>query len=218
MRRAGEEKLVALSGETGRLIMYDDVGRRDWKHKARLPIGAAAGGRPLELHADLYDTHIDVCTPELLVLLQDNFDWQDLRRDMLPGILGQFEYLGKTMYTHVLSTDTASEYAARVHDPHTYDVVSRDIIQRWAYPLVPDANLLPDRSYRCYAHTVYKETGVTLARSASARARLRRRRRRDHRRAHHRRGERHRPRLHRRRRRQDRAAATSGRASPSRTA
>ena len=167
VRRAGEAKLVALSGETGRLIMYDDVGRRDWKHKARLPISLLQEADRLELHADLYDTHIDVCTPELLVLLQDNFDWQDLRRDMLPGILGQFEYLGKTMYTHVLSTDTASEYAARVHDPHTYDVVSRDIIQRWAYPLVPDANLLPDRSYRCYAHTVYKETGVTLARSAT---------------------------------------------------
>jgi translation initiation factor eIF-2B subunit epsilon len=117
----------------------------------------------LELHSDLYDTHIDVCTPELLLLLQDNFDWQDLRRDMLPGILGQFEYLGKTMYTHVLS----AEYAARVHDPHTYDVVSRDIIGRWAYPMVPDANLLPDCTYRCSGHMVYKETDVTLARSCT---------------------------------------------------
>ena len=36
------------------------------------------------------------------------------------------------------------EYAARVHDPHTYDVVSRDIIARWSFPLVPDANLFPE--------------------------------------------------------------------------
>ena len=49
---------------------------------------------------------------------------------MLTGILGQFEMLGKTIYTHVLT----SEYAARVHDAHTYDAVSRDIIQRWALP------------------------------------------------------------------------------------
>ena len=40
---------------------------------------------------------------ELLTLLQDNFDWQDLRRDLLPGILGQFEMLGKTIYTHIIS-------------------------------------------------------------------------------------------------------------------
>ena len=55
----------------------------------------------LELHSDLYDTHIDVCTPDFLALCSDNFDWQDLRRDMIPGVLGQFEYLGKTIYTHV---------------------------------------------------------------------------------------------------------------------
>jgi hypothetical protein len=44
-----------------------------------------------------------------------------------------------------------------VHDPHTYDVVSRDIMQRWTFPLVPDANLLPDCTYRCTAHCVYEE-------------------------------------------------------------
>eukprot|EP00966_Prymnesium_polylepis_P295281 6818984-Prymnesium_polylepis.1 len=42
---------------------------------------------------------------------QDNFDWQDLRRDLVPGVLGQFEYLGKTIYTALLQP---SEYAARV--------------------------------------------------------------------------------------------------------
>ena len=115
----------------------------------------------LQVRQDLYDTHIDICTPELLVLLQDNFDWQDLRRDLLPGVLGQFEMLGKTIYTHVVS----NEYAARVHDPHTYDAVSRDLITRWAFPLVPEANLLPGCSYSYGRGCVYKENGVTLARS-----------------------------------------------------
>ena len=71
--------------------------------------------------------------------------------------------LGKTIYTHVLDT----EYAARVHDPHTYDVVSRDVISRWAFPLVPDANLLPGTAYRLSGHGVYREAGVTLARSST---------------------------------------------------
>ena len=162
-RRGGEEKLVALSGETGRLLMYDEAVKEGWATKVRLPMALLQETDRFELHRDLYDTHIDVCTPELLVLLQDNFDWQDLRRDLLPGVLGQFEMLGKTIYTHVLST----EYAARVHDPHTYDVVSRDLLQRWAFPLVPDANLLPGCSYRCTAHCVYQEAGVSLARSAA---------------------------------------------------
>ena len=162
-RRAGDAKFVALSGETGRLIMYDEVHKADWEHKVRIPMPTLMEADRLEVHADLYDTHIDVCTPDFLALCSDNFDWQDVRRDMIPGVLGQFEYLGKTIYTHVL----AREYAARVHDPHTYDAVSRDIIQRWTYPLVPDSNLLPECTYRCNAHCVYKENGVTLARSAT---------------------------------------------------
>ena len=115
-RRAGEEKLVALSGETGRLLMYDEGEKHGWEHKLRLPMALLQETDRFELHRDLYDTHIDVATPELLTLLQDNFDWQDLRHDLVPGILGQFEMLGKTIYTRVLSTDA---YAARVHDPRS---------------------------------------------------------------------------------------------------
>ena len=113
-RRAGEAKLVALSGETGRLVMYDEVGKGDWEHKVRIPMSMMMEADKLELHSDLYDTHIDVCTPDFLALCSDNFDWQDLRRDMIPGVLGQFEYLGKTIYTHV----TTTEYAARARSAH----------------------------------------------------------------------------------------------------
>ncbi len=45
-----------------------------------------------------------------------------------------------------------SEYAVRVHDAYTYDAVSREIIGRWAYPFVPDANLLPGSTYRRAQH------------------------------------------------------------------
>ena len=59
---------------------------------------------------------------------------------MLSGILGQFEMLGKTIYTHVLT----KEYAARVHDAHTYDAVSRDIcalgLPARAHAPFPDAS------------------------------------------------------------------------------
>jgi len=162
-RRAGDETLVVLSGETGRMLQYEDGQKSVREHKLELPMELLQETDRLQVHRDLYDTHIDICAPELLALLQDNFDWQDLRRDLLPGILGQFEMLGKTMYTHII----AGEYAARVHDPHTYDSVSRDILRRWTYPLVPDANLLPGSSYRCGRGCVYKEDGVVLARNCA---------------------------------------------------
>lgn len=129
-RRGGENMMVAMAGETGRLLLYEDAAKSLSSKKLRLPLSLLQESDRLQVCHDLYDTHIDICTVELLGLLQDNFDWQDLRRDVLTGILGQFEMLGKTIYTHVLT----SEYAARVHDAHTYDAVSRDIIQRWALP------------------------------------------------------------------------------------
>lgn len=78
-----------------------------------------------------------------------------------PRLAGQFEYLGKTIYTHVI-TDA---YATRVHDPRSFDGVSRDILRRWAYPHVPDSNGLPGAAYKCGRGGVYKERGVSLARS-----------------------------------------------------
>lgn len=69
-RRAGEEKLVALTGETGRLLLYEDVAKRRSEHKLRLPTSLLTETDQLELFTDLYDTHIDICVPELLTLLQ----------------------------------------------------------------------------------------------------------------------------------------------------
>ncbi|EOD10984.1 hypothetical protein EMIHUDRAFT_459808 [Emiliania huxleyi CCMP1516] len=101
--RAEDATLVATSGETGRLLLYEQAGKS----------------------------------------------------------VSQFEYLGKTIYTHVI-TDA---YATRVHDPRSFDGVSRDILRRWAYPHVPDSNGLPGAAYKCGRGGVYKERGVSLARS-----------------------------------------------------
>ena len=42
-----------------------------------LPVRYPCAVCALQVCHDLYDTHIDICTVELLGLLQDNFDWQD---------------------------------------------------------------------------------------------------------------------------------------------
>ena len=54
-----------------------------------------------------------------------------------------------------------SEYAARIHDFRTYGAVSRDMIRRWIYPVVPDN--LPSGYERLYNYSyarnfIYKET------------------------------------------------------------
>jgi len=54
------------------------------------------------------------------------------------GVLSE-EELGNKLYITELSRH---EYAAHVCNLRAYDAISRDIIQRWAFPLVPDTNLL----------------------------------------------------------------------------
>lgn len=59
-----------------------------------------------------------------------------------------------------------NEYAARVQDFRSYHSICRDIVTRWVYPLVPDAQLLPGSNYVHTKRYTYRESGVKVSRSA----------------------------------------------------
>lgn len=63
---------------------------------------------------------------------------QNIRRDFVSGVLSE-EELGNKLHVYIIQHD----YAARVHNPRSYDAVSRDVLQRWLFPLCPDTGLLP---------------------------------------------------------------------------
>ncbi|KAL4515961.1 hypothetical protein Ndes2437A_g06674 [Nannochloris sp. 'desiccata'] len=79
----------------------------------------------------------------VLMLFSDNFDYQNVKRDFVSGVLSE-EELGNKLYVHEVS----KEYLARVNSLRSYDAVSRDIMARWTYPLVPDTNLFGSKSRR----------------------------------------------------------------------
>ena len=97
----------------------------------------------LDVRTDLIDPHIDICTPDVLSLWSDNFDYQSLRTSYLFGVLKDYELNGKKLHTHILTEG----YAARVKSIRSYDAVSKDIIEGWTYPMRPDSNLL-GQTYR----------------------------------------------------------------------
>ncbi|KAK6352837.1 hypothetical protein TWF696_004838 [Orbilia brochopaga] len=113
------------------------------------------------LHENLLDCYIDIVSFEVPPLFTENFDWQHSRKDFLHGILMD-ELYGKTVYCHILNRG----YAARVQSLHTYDAVTRDIMNRWTSPFCPDSNLLDGQTYKWYRGHVYKEADVILAQSA----------------------------------------------------
>ncbi|PSC74700.1 Translation initiation factor eIF-2B subunit epsilon [Micractinium conductrix] len=77
--------------------------------------------------------NIYICAPEVLVLLSDNFDYQSLTGDLVPGVLSEQE-LGSTLFVHEL----ARGYVERISTASAYSGVVEDVVGRWAYPWVPD--------------------------------------------------------------------------------
>lgn len=115
----------------------------------------------IDIRQDLIDCNIDICTPDVLSLWSDSFDYQTPRKHFLHGVLKDYELNGKTIHTHIIN----DHYAAKVRNLKAYDAISKDIISRWTYPLCPDTNLLPGHTYELRKSNLYQEQGVTLARS-----------------------------------------------------
>ncbi|GAM85752.1 hypothetical protein ANO11243_037600 [Dothideomycetidae sp. 11243] len=113
----------------------------------------------LDIRTDLIDCGIDICTPDVLALWSDNFDYEVPRRGFLHSVLKDYELNGKTIHTHI----EQEGYAARVRDLRSYDAVSKDVLGRWTYPFTPDSNFARDQTYRLYKGGCYREEGVVLA-------------------------------------------------------
>lgn len=162
--KAQESRPVFVIDPTkDRCLHFEQMHSREHseKHFVSIAPDLLAENTELEVRNDLIDCGIDICTPDVLALWSDNFDFQAPRRGFLHSVLKDYELNGKTIHTHIVD----DHYAARVRNLHAYDAVSQDVISRWAYPLCPDSNLLRGQTYRFQKGNIYKEDGVILARS-----------------------------------------------------
>lgn len=118
--------------------------------------------RDLDVHVDLLDCGVDICTPDVLALWSDNFDYEAPRKGFLHSVLKDYELNGKTIHTHILNQG----YAARVRNLQAYDTISRDVLTRWAFPLAPDVNWDGVSHYKRVQDNVYLDRDVKVARSS----------------------------------------------------
>jgi translation initiation factor eIF-2B subunit epsilon len=156
----GTSPIFVIDPTKDRCLHFEQMPNRDQTHFLSIDPELLSGHQELDVRQDLIDCGIDICTPDVLALWSDNFDFQAPRKGFLHSVLKDYELNGKTFHTHIVS----HHYAARVRNLHAYDSVSKDIVSRWAYPLCPDSNLVQGQSYRLQKGNVYKEQGVILAR------------------------------------------------------
>lgn len=148
---------------TGRCLHYEETHPLQSDHYLTLDPTLLEDHTALEMRSDLIDCGIDICTPDVLALWSESFDYELPRKNFLHGVLKDFELNGKFIYTEILDDG----YAARASNLQMYDAISKDILGRWTFPLVPDSNLVMDHTYKTSKSGVCLEDSVTISPSSS---------------------------------------------------
>ncbi|KAJ7172576.1 nucleotide-diphospho-sugar transferase [Mycena filopes] len=161
-RPQGDSAVFVLDSETSECLHYEPVTAYPPTTMTRIPREVLESHPEIEIRNDLIDCSIDVCSVEVPSLFQDNFDYEDIRRDFLHGVLTS-DLLMKNIYCYVAKDG----YAARVKDTKSYESISKDILSRWTFPLVPDDNHPSGHVYQHTRGNKYIATGnsVSLART-----------------------------------------------------
>ncbi|OTB01972.1 hypothetical protein M426DRAFT_323057 [Hypoxylon sp. CI-4A] len=114
--------------------------------------------REAEARTDLIDAEIDICTPDVLALWSESFDYELPRANFLHGVLKDWELNGKMIHTEIVNEG----YSARARNLQMYDAISQDILNGWTFPFTPDCNIFPGQTYQVRDDHVYQEDDVEI--------------------------------------------------------
>ncbi|XP_052866451.1 translation initiation factor eIF-2B subunit epsilon [Anopheles cruzii] len=161
--RTGNELLIAVEPSTRRLLFHQRLTQQQTKDNFELPLEMFLTNRDVTVCHGVLDPQIAVCSQMALPLFADNFDFLT-RDDFVRGVLINEEILNSRIYVSKLARE---EYAMRVNNWQSYQMVNLDVINRWVYPLVPDMGISQFlQYYKCYRNNIYRHGDVRLARSS----------------------------------------------------
>ncbi|XP_008192840.1 translation initiation factor eIF2B subunit epsilon isoform X2 [Tribolium castaneum] len=134
MGRDLNEEVVVAVNNNNRVLFHRKLGQsRD--RKIEFPLEIFLENSNVSLHHNLKDTHIAICSPSVLPLFSDNFDFQS-KDDFVKGLLMNEEILGSTVYCHVTK---GSHFGGAITNWRMYQAISHELQNKWIYPLQPPA-------------------------------------------------------------------------------
>jgi translation initiation factor eIF-2B subunit epsilon len=157
----GITPVFVVEPTTGRCLQYEETHPLQSEHYVNLDPAVFSHGE-FEVRTDLVDCGIDICTPDVLALWSESFDYELPRKNFLHGVLKDWELNGKMLYAEILDDG----YAARASNLQMYDCISQDVLERWTLPFVPDSNLMHGQTYRGVKGGSYVEDHVVTERGA----------------------------------------------------
>ncbi|XP_055680887.1 translation initiation factor eIF-2B subunit epsilon [Lutzomyia longipalpis] len=161
--RTGDEVTVAVDRLNSRLLTHQRQNPLNRERNFTFDLEYFKLPSSAEIRHDYADPQIAICSPMVLTLFADNFDFET-RDDFIRGLLINEEILDSRIYVAELP---AGEYAMKVSNWQKYKIVSNDIIHRWTHPLSPDMGIGRMKlQYHISKNLVYKNKSVQLARSS----------------------------------------------------
>lgn len=147
-----EEKFLILQKQEKRVLNCRYVDRSCSTSMEFGDVNARSGFAGL----NVLDCQISICSPIILHLMIDNFDYQSIN-DLVKGMLVNEEVLGNSIYYHMLERN---EYASRVWGFQSYAAIAMDVLNRLSYPLVLERNVIisKEESYSFSGENVYLHT------------------------------------------------------------
>lgn len=151
-----EASLVVSDRTSKKVLHYSKL--RNGEKKVKLELNWFLDHSEIEINTCFMDTHVYLCSPSVLPLFADNFDFQTME-DFIRGVLMNEEILNSRIYWQQLNSD---DYSLPIVSWNAYHTLTRDILNRHSYPLTPNA--IPFlKSFIYMPRSTYKHRNATLA-------------------------------------------------------
>lgn len=128
-RHTDEDVLLATDCQD-RILVFKKLDKSETR-KIEFPIDIFLENPTVNLLHNLKDTRIAICSPSVLPLYSDNFDFQT-KDDLIKGLLMNEEILEGTIYTHILQ---GSDYGGAISSWKMYQAISQELMRKWIHPL-----------------------------------------------------------------------------------
>mmetsp|Transcript_26665 Transcript_26665/g.67014 ORF Transcript_26665/g.67014 Transcript_26665/m.67014 type:complete len:656 (-) Transcript_26665:43-2010(-) len=148
--------VLTLDPTTKQMLSYET---RAKGASVKLPLDLFKDHPSVDVLGNLVDCRIDVCSPEVLSVMSDHFDYEHLRNDFVRELVNE-DIVGYKFYASFIE----GEYSCRVADIPSYHTVSQAILSRWTFPFVPDTNFQGNTNYK-YTRGKYFDGDVKLDRT-----------------------------------------------------
>ncbi|XP_026674686.1 translation initiation factor eIF-2B subunit epsilon [Ceratina calcarata] len=151
------ETCLVVSDKSSKKILHYSKLRNDEK-KVKLELSWFLDHNEIEIDTCFLDTHVYLCSPSVLPLFSDNFDFQTME-DFIRGVLMNEEILNSRVYWQQLNPE---DHSLPIVSWNMYHTLNRDILNRHSFPLTPNGvPFLND--FIQMPRTTYKHRTATLA-------------------------------------------------------